>query len=177
MMEAINSTPKYQNIEALYSKPTKYLLLMQHASTLLEQQLAERFLPHQQMKVISLAAPNDDAFAQLLNSITDELKQEKAGIHTVIYGDESFLWMVQRCVVQSGCLKEEISLILDESVQPKIKNIYCVHCGHLQRTTEDDHCVCEHCHVALMIRSHFSERLGAYMGVCTNMNQSVGAKV
>ena len=176
MMEAMNSTPKYQNIDALHSKAAKYLLLTQHANTLIEQQLAERLLPHQQMKVISLAAPHDDAFAQLLNRITDELKQEKAGIHTVICGDESFLWMVQQCVVQSGCLKAEMSLLLDGLVQPKIKNIYCVHCGHLQKTAEDNHCACEHCHVELMIRSHFSERLGAYMGVCANAHQSVGAR-
>lgn len=177
MMEAMNSTPKYQHIEALQSKATKYLLLMQHTNNLIEQQLAERLLSHQQMKVISLTAQHDDALAQLLNSITDELKQLKAGIHTVICGDESFLWMVQQCVVQSGCLKEEISLVLDGSVQPKIKNIYCVHCGHLQKTVADDYCTCEHCHVELMIRSHFSERLGAYMGVCANVHQSVGAKV
>ena len=174
MMQAMNSTPKYHNIEALHIKATKLLLLMQHTNKQLHQQLVGGLLPHQQMKVMSLTTSNDDALAQLLNSITDELKQEKAGIHIIISGDESFLWMVQQCVVQSGCLKEELSLVLDGSVEPKIKNIYCVHCGHLQKTVADDYCACEHCHVELMIRSHFSERLGAYMGVCANVHQSVG---
>lgn len=175
MMEAMHSTPKYQSLDALNWNATVFLLLAQSVDSALAQQLKQRLQPHQQLQVFSLLDAADESFAHFCNQVQASLQQANAGVHTVICGDESFIWMMQQCVVRSGSLKEEVSLLLECGTDlPQIKKVYCVHCGHTQKTSADDFCACANCQVELLIRSHFSERLGAYMGVCANAHQPIG---
>ncbi|WP_180114097.1 dimethylamine monooxygenase subunit DmmA family protein [Acinetobacter sp. YH12063] len=176
MMEAMHSTPKYQSLDALNWNAPAFLVLTQSADSALAQQLELRLQPHQKLQVLSLPDAADESFAHFCNQVQASLQQAKAGMHTVICGDESFMWMMQQCAVRSGSLKEEISLLLEGGIrQAQMKKVYCVHCGHTQKTSADDFCACANCQVELLIRSHFSERLGAYMGVCANAHQPMGA--
>ena len=40
----------------------------------------------------------------------------------------------------------------------------CPNCGELRRP----HHVCSHCGLTLLVRDHYSRRLGAFQGVCIN---------
>lgn len=175
MMEVMHSTPQYQNIHSLNWTAPKYLLVMQHADSAQSQQLAEHMLSKYPVEQLHLKSQQDEGFASLLNELESRLQQHTAGLHSIVCGDESFIWMVQQCLVRNGCLKEEMSLLLDQSLEQKpYKKVYCVHCGQVQKTAETELCQCTHCKVELLIRSHFSERLGAYMGVCANPHQPMG---
>lgn len=175
MMEAMHSTPKYQSIQELNGIAAQFLLITQYENSEQSQQLAAALHSDQAVTALSLPSQHDDALARLMNQVEALLQQQKAGIHVVICGDEAFVWMVQQCCIRSGCLKEELSLIVDQSTQQQsYKKVYCVHCGQTQHSAEQDICLCRFCKVELMIRSHFSERLGAYMGVCANAHQPKG---
>jgi hypothetical protein len=178
MMEAMHSTPKYQSLDALNWNAPAFLVLTQSINSALAQQLKLRLQSHQQLQVFSLPDAADESFADFCNQVQVTLQQANAGVHTVICGDESFVWMMQQCAVRSGSLKEEISLLLEGGTRhTQMKKVYCVHCGHMQKTSADDFCACTGCQVELLIRSHFSERLGAYMGVCANAHQPMGVAV
>ncbi|MGQ2387595.1 MULTISPECIES: dimethylamine monooxygenase subunit DmmA family protein [Acinetobacter] len=175
MMEAMHSTPRYQTVETLHWNAPKYVMVLQHAASAVTQQLTKMSKQHPQTVQLMLDSQQDQALAGLLHELETVLQQEKAGVRAVVCGDESFVWTVQQCLVGTGCLDEEISLIADSSsLQNPRKKVYCVHCGHIQHTVKDELCSCEQCQVELLIRSHFSERLGAYMGVCANAHQPMG---
>jgi DNA-directed RNA polymerase subunit RPC12/RpoP len=46
--------------------------------------------------------------------------------------------------------------------------VYCVHCAQAHDYGADDEVTCMHCGVRLAVRGHFSERLGAWLGVCAD---------
>ncbi|VXD05210.1 conserved hypothetical protein [Pseudomonas sp. 8Z] len=90
------------------------------------------------------------------------LEQAQVGTRLYVCGDESFLWHVQHLALQAGLLGDEIELFK----QGARRRLYCVHCGYLQDIGNEGECTCAQCQVRLLVREHFSQRLGAYMGVC-----------
>ena len=90
------------------------------------------------------------------------LEQAQAGTRLYISGDETFLWHVYRLARHAGLLGDEIELFK----QGSRRRLYCVHCTHFQDIGDEGQCTCEQCGVKLFVREHFSQRLGAYMGVC-----------
>ncbi|WOE32457.1 MULTISPECIES: dimethylamine monooxygenase subunit DmmA family protein [unclassified Acinetobacter] len=176
-MEIMHSTPKYLSLDTFHLNVPTYILVLENATSPYAQQLFQQLKVQQCREVFTLDNQRkDDALANLLNQLQDRLCLEYAGIHIVVCGTEAFIWEIQQCLIYHGCLKEEMSLLLDLT-EPKqnVKKIYCVHCGRTQHTTAVEYCTCQHCNLNLLIRSHFSERLGAYMGVCANVQQSQGA--
>lgn len=95
------------------------------------------------------------------------LSQAPAGTRLYAVGDESFLWQAQRTARQAGLLVDEIELFK----QGTRRRMYCVHCSGFQDIADEGECTCSHCGVRLLVREHFSQRLGAYMGVCLNPDQ------
>jgi DNA-directed RNA polymerase subunit RPC12/RpoP len=95
------------------------------------------------------------------------LSQAPAGTRLYAVGDESFLWQAQRTARQAGLLVDEIELFK----QGTRRRLYCVHCSGFQDVADEGECTCSHCGLRLLVREHFSQRLGAYMGVCLNPDQ------
>lgn len=95
------------------------------------------------------------------------LSSAAVGSRLYVCGDESFLWRVYRLARNSGLLSEEIELVRAGSR----RELYCVHCAHLQSIGGEGEVICQGCGVHLLVREHFSQRLGAYMGVCLNPDQ------
>ncbi|WP_279649500.1 dimethylamine monooxygenase subunit DmmA family protein [Pseudomonas cyclaminis] len=54
---------------------------------------------------------------------------------------------------------------------PGLRQVYCAHCGLTQAAGPAPLLNCIGCHVGLEVRTHFSRRLGAYLGVCINPDQ------
>ena len=57
------------------------------------------------------------------------------------------------------------------------RRLYCVHCGHFQDIGSEGECTCGQCRVKLFVREHFSQRLGAYMGVCIDPDSPFAPEV
>lgn len=93
-----------------------------------------------------------------------------AGTHLYVCGDESFLWRVSELARAAGLLEEEIELVK----AGERRELYCVHCATRQSIGAEAETTCSGCSVRLMVRDHFSRRLGAYMGVCADADRPYG---
>ena len=159
MQEAMQSTPSYRQVQELKPVHQNYLLILQQTNTAEAEQLSQQFAAFPKLVASS---------ATFQHELQTQLQAAQAGLHVVLCGDEIFLWQVTQNLMAQGLMKDEIQQVQTE---PALKKVYCVHCGETQITTAEEFCHCEHCGVYLLIRSHFSERLGAYMGVCANPDQ------
>ena len=90
------------------------------------------------------------------------------GSHLYIMGDEAFIWRIHGEARSAGLENDEID-ITRTIVGARL--VYCVHCGLTQAAGPEPLLTCIGCDVRLEVREHFSRRLGAYLGVCTNPDQ------
>ncbi|SSB98368.1 hypothetical protein SAMN04488697_11219 [Pseudomonas sp. 43mfcvi1.1] len=87
------------------------------------------------------------------------------GSHLYIMGDEAFIWRIHGEARSAGLENDEID-ITRTLAGPR--RVYCVHCGLTQSAGPQPLLNCIGCDVGLEVREHFSQRLGAYLGVCSN---------
>ncbi|TBU97837.1 dimethylamine monooxygenase subunit DmmA family protein [Stutzerimonas kirkiae] len=111
--------------------------------------------------------PNPEALYLRLQLL---LEQAQAGTRLYVVGDETFLWHVHRLARQAGLLGDEIELFK----QGERRRLYCVHCATFQDIAEVGETCCSGCGLKLLVREHFSARLGAYMGVCLDPDRPFG---
>lgn len=127
------------------------------------------------LQLLSLYGSCDGAVAQQCCNDPDRLKSAlhavlaaaHAGLRLYVCGDESFIWRIVRQATKAGLQEEEIEAL---RVGAR-RQMYCVHCSTLQEISDETETVCCGCRVRLMVREHFSRRLGAYMGVCIDPDQ------
>lgn len=98
------------------------------------------------------------------------LEQAQVGTRLYVAGDEAFVWHVYRLARHAGLLADEIELFK----RGERKRLFCVHCSTFQDIGEVGETCCSHCGVRLLVREHFSRRLGAYMGVCIDPDEPYG---
>lgn len=109
---------------------------------------------------------------QLHQAVREQLDGAHVGVHLYVYGDESFIWRLHAVALAQGMSNEEITLI--HSGDRTSQLIYCVHCTHLHPQFVQPIVTCARCGVELEVRTHFSRRLGAYLGVCSDANKPYG---
>ena len=172
MQDPIMSTPIYQKAGNLQFKTGATLYFIQHTQHADAQFLLQKLALEDQNNLFILSEmPNSHAdLNQYLQRIQQRLQHASTGWHVVVFGDEAFIWRVMQILFATGLMKEEISLV--SSTGPR--QVYCVHCGHQQLHSQQDYCDCEQCGVHLLVRSHFSRRLGAYMGICADADYPHG---
>ncbi len=100
-------------------------------------------------------------------ALLERLGQSRCGLRLELRGDEAFIWPLHAAARQAGLEDDEILL---SHVQGS-RLVFCVHCARCQPASPDDTLVCAHCGVHLEVRRHFSQRLGAYLGVCADADQ------
>lgn len=158
------STPVYAQGET--AAPVNHrLLVCQDAQQLsyLQGQLGAEELPQESLTLDDAG----DSFNERLNTL---LSHAHIGSHLYVCGDESFLWHVRAAANEIGLMDEEISLFQSG----ERRKVYCVHCSHMQDVGNVDETTCEGCGVVLLVRTHFSKRLGAYQGVCLDPDNPRG---
>jgi dimethylamine monooxygenase subunit C len=106
-----------------------------------------------------------DGFERQLKALLDTAV---VGTQLYVLGDEAFLWRIHGMACTAGMHSEEINLIESGPVQ---RRVFCVHCGCVQDSGPQAVVRCTHCQLRLGVREHFSQRLGAYLGVCENPDQ------
>lgn len=174
----MHSKPVYPTVLSLLGAGRR-LLVIQDAS------LAEAARLHEQLSAdgqpLELASLHGEAawtgeqvscgaFALLEVRLLSLLSSAPVGSRLYVCGDESFLWQVSRLARESGLLDEEIERIKVGSA----REVYCVHCATQQCIGTETTVICSGCGVQLMVREHFSRRLGAYMGVCLDAQRPHG---
>ncbi|SHL67648.1 dimethylamine monooxygenase subunit DmmA family protein [Phytopseudomonas punonensis] len=115
-----------------------------------------------------LALPQYASEAELGEALGTLLNEARVGVHLELHGDEAFIWSLRGVAQAAGLLADEITLHGSESGR---RMLFCVHCASLQVGTCAELQACNHCGVMLEVRRHFSERLGAYLGVCADADQ------
>lgn len=170
MTETQSAAPYRPHSVPVYREPTLSTHALHHI--LVTQSATAKALGQliQHVDQLALPAPRVlcagvDGFEQQLKGL---LHAASVGTHLYILGDEAFLWHVHSMAHAAGMLDDEIDLI--ESA-PTNRRVYCVHCARLQDSGPEGQVTCAHCHVVLGVREHFSQRLGAYLGVCENPDQ------
>ncbi|WP_063497979.1 dimethylamine monooxygenase subunit DmmA family protein [Paraburkholderia phytofirmans] len=105
--------------------------------------------------------PTHDALERHLLATLD---RAAIGLRLYVCGDEAFIWRIRRLAVEAGMLAEEISAELDATPRA----VYCVHCSasHVYDALPEVECI--GCGINLGVRQHFSQRVGAYLGVCAD---------
>ncbi|OLS64443.1 dimethylamine monooxygenase subunit DmmA family protein [Pseudomonas putida] len=105
--------------------------------------------------------------AALQRALTARLELARCGLRLELRGDESFIWPLQALARGAGLQDDEILL----SRVPGSRQVFCVHCARCQPASAAEVLTCAHCGVRLEVRRHFSQRLGAYLGVCADADQ------
>lgn len=167
MQDPMMSTPKYQKVGELQSRSGSTLFLLQHTQHEQAERILQQLRAEDQANLFILAEmPDANANTELFQQqITQRIKQATSGWHAVVFGDEAFMWSMAQGLQASGFLQDEIHLV--SSLGPR--KVYCVHCSQQQLIdSQAEYCRCGQCGVHLLVRSHFSRRLGAYMGVCAD---------
>nr|WP_211610672.1 dimethylamine monooxygenase subunit DmmA family protein [Paraburkholderia haematera] len=105
--------------------------------------------------------PTYDALERHLLATLD---RSAIGLRLYVCGDEAFIWRIRRLACEAGMLPEEISAELVAAPRA----VYCVHCSasHVYDALPEVECI--GCGINLGVRQHFSERVGAYLGVCAD---------
>lgn len=109
----------------------------------------------------ALFFPTHDALGRHLLATLD---RSAIGLRLYVCGDEAFIWRVRRLAGEEGMLAEEISAELGAAPRA----VYCVHCSasHVYDALPEVECI--GCGINLGVRQHFSQRVGAYLGVCAD---------
>ena len=167
------STPTYQDYRDIRLSVSSYLIVLEQEDDMVLEHICGHLNESIPYSLLIQPSCDDKGIEAVTHALMQYLGNAKAGIHSIVVGSEIFIWKVQHTLTQLGALQEEFTLILQAGEQSK-KQVYCVHCGY-QQNTQEEYFTCEQCKVHLMTRSHFSQRLGAYMGVCANAHQPLGA--
>jgi hypothetical protein len=105
--------------------------------------------------------PARDGLERHLLAILD---RAAIGLRLYVCGDEAFIWRIRRLACDAGLLPEEISAELDAAPRA----VYCVHCSASHVYDALPEVECANCGINLGVRQHFSQRVGAYLGVCAD---------
>lgn len=115
-----------------------------------------------------LALPDFASLAALQLALSARLKDARVGLRLELRGDEAFVWPLHALARGAGLQGDEI--LLGSSTEGT-RRVFCVHCATCQSAGTAAALTCAHCGVVLEVRRHFSQRLGAYLGVCADADQ------
>lgn len=168
------SKPVYAPLPETILPASRRLLVVQNATLQAAADLHERLQSAgQPLTMLSLqgnAGQGCNDPQMLETKLRDLLSWSPVGTRLYVCGDESFLWQVSALARNAGLLGEEIELIKTG----ERREMYCVHCSTRQSIGAEGETVCTGCGVHLLVRDHFSQRLGAYMGVCIDPDHPHG---
>jgi len=120
------------------------------------------------LPLIHLALPDYADVAALHQALVDYLRDARVGLRLELRGDQAFVWPLHALARAAGLEDDEIHI---SSSAASTRRVFCVHCASCQAASAADTLTCVRCGVKLEVRRHFSQRLGAYLGVCADAEQ------
>ncbi|SEO47271.1 dimethylamine monooxygenase subunit DmmA family protein [Aquisalimonas asiatica] len=105
-------------------------------------------------------------------ALAEVLRQALAGagmsVRLYLAGSEPFLWTLALTARDMGMPDSAIRM---QRCGPLARRVQCVHCKTTADWVERTIYQCPGCALHLMVRDHFSPRLGLYQGVCVDAEE------
>lgn len=98
----------------------------------------------------------------LLNRLNVMLGQAKMGTRLHIAGTEGFIGQAVQVALNHGIDHASIGC---EHRGSTARRVQCVHCKGITENVTTSPYVCSHCGLHLLVRDHYSRRIGAFQGV------------
>ncbi|HVI88947.1 MAG TPA: dimethylamine monooxygenase subunit DmmA family protein [Dongiaceae bacterium] len=87
------------------------------------------------------------------------------GLRLYAAGTEGFIGQVMQVGADAGI---NFNSIRTEHRGSLARRVSCVHCKGITENVTTSPAVCSHCGLTLLVRDHYSRRIGAFQGVCIN---------
>ena len=117
---------------------------------------------------VTLSALSPDVFWQaptlqpLLFRLRACLEQARMGTRLSIAGTEGFIGQIMQVAIEYGI---DYHSIHTEHRGSMARRVQCVHCKGITDNVTTSPFACSHCGLPLLVRDHYSRRLGAFQGV------------
>lgn len=98
----------------------------------------------------------------LLNRFNVMLGQAKMGTRIYIAGTEGFIGQAMQLALNHGVDHASIHC---EHRGSAARRVQCVHCKGITGDVKTSPFTCSHCGLTLLVRDHYSRRIGAFQGV------------
>jgi predicted RNA-binding Zn-ribbon protein involved in translation (DUF1610 family) len=98
----------------------------------------------------------------LLNRLKVTLQTAKMGTRLYIAGTEGFIGQAMQVALDLGI---DFNSIRTEHRGSLARRVQCVHCKGITDNVTTSPFICSHCGLPLLVRDHYSRRLGAFQGV------------
>jgi predicted RNA-binding Zn-ribbon protein involved in translation (DUF1610 family) len=98
----------------------------------------------------------------LLNRLNVMLGQAKMGTRIYIAGTEGFIGQAMQLALNHGVDHASIHC---EHRGSAARRVQCVHCKGITDNVRTSPFACSHCGLPLLVRDHYSRRIGAFQGV------------
>jgi len=98
----------------------------------------------------------------LLNRLNVMLGQAKMGTRLYVAGTEGFIGQAMQVALNHGI---DHASIRCEHRGSAARRVQCVHCKGVTDNVTTSPYICTHCGLSLLVRDHYSRRIGAFQGV------------
>ena len=104
----------------------------------------------------------------LLNRLNVMLGQAHMGTRIYIAGTEGFIGQAMQVAMNHGV---DPASIHTEHRGSAARRVQCVHCKGITDNVTTSPYTCTHCGLSLLVRDHYSRRIGAFQGVCIDAEE------
>jgi dimethylamine monooxygenase subunit C len=104
----------------------------------------------------------------LLNRLDVVLATERMGTLLYLAGTEGFIGQTMRVALAHGL---DFNSIKTEHRGSEARRVQCVHCKGITDDVKTQPVKCSHCGLSLLVRDHYSRRIGAFQGVCIDAEE------
>jgi predicted RNA-binding Zn-ribbon protein involved in translation (DUF1610 family) len=102
---------------------------------------------------------------QAIGTLRDALEDARMGTQVYVAGTENLIARVVEVGLQAGL---ELGAIMAEHRGSHERRVQCVHCKTVIDHVTTQPVRCPGCGLALLVRDHYSRRIGAFQGVCVD---------
>ena len=104
----------------------------------------------------------------LLNRLNAVLGAAHMGTRLYLSGTEGFIGQAMQVALNQGM---DFNSIKTEHRGSEARRVQCVHCKGITDDVKTQPVTCSHCGLTLLVRDHYSRRLGAFQGVCIDAEE------
>ena len=104
----------------------------------------------------------------LLNRLNVMLGQAKMGTRIYVAGTEGFIGQAMQVAMNHGVDPASLHC---EHRGSTARRVQCVHCKGITDNVTTSPFTCTHCGLSLLVRDHYSRRIGAFQGVCIDAEE------
>lgn len=184
LVQGIKSRPVYRGV-IIDPNAKKHLFVLQGEAALCLTAQAPSSRDMAKMDILYVTAPKSDhasALAALkpndlwtaqtipilLNRLNVVLGNERMGTRLYLAGTEGFIGQAMKVALEHGL---DFNAIMTEHRGSEARRIQCVHCKGITDDVTTQPVTCSHCGLSLLVRDHYSRRIGAFQGVCIDAEE------